>query len=69
MIGLVIGVAAAAVGTRAMASVLFGVTPLDRVAFSVGPLLLFVVACAACLIPAWRASGIDPTTALKDHLN
>jgi predicted permease len=64
-IGLVVGVAAAAALTRAMSSLLFGVTALDTVAFSVGPLVLLVVACAACLIPARRAAAIDPTEALR----
>ncbi|MPY89121.1 MAG: FtsX-like permease family protein [Luteitalea sp.] len=61
VIGLAVGVAVAAFATRAMASVLFGVTPLDRVAFSLGALLLLVVACAACLIPAGaRQPSIPP---------
>ena len=63
--GLAVGVALATFATRAMASALFGVTPLDAVAFSAGPLLLFVVACVACLIPARRAVGIDPAEALR----
>ncbi|MPY90763.1 MAG: FtsX-like permease family protein [Luteitalea sp.] len=65
VIGLVVGVVVAAFATRAMASVLFGVTPLDHVAFAVAPLLLLVVACIACLIPARRAAGIDPADALR----
>jgi predicted lysophospholipase L1 biosynthesis ABC-type transport system permease subunit len=65
VIGLVVGVAVAALSMRAMASVLFGVTPLDSVAFSVGPFLLLVVTCAACLIPARRAASIDPAKALR----
>jgi ABC-type lipoprotein release transport system permease subunit len=63
--GMVVGTALATLVTRAMASALFGVTPLDPVAFSAGPLLLFVVACAACLIPARRAVGIDPAETLR----
>jgi ABC-type antimicrobial peptide transport system permease subunit len=39
VIGLAVGVVTATFATRAMASGLFGVTPLDTVAFSVGPLL------------------------------
>jgi putative ABC transport system permease protein len=65
VIGLGIGVALAALITRAMASALFGVTPLDIVSFCAGPLLLLMVACAACLIPARRAVGIDPAEALR----
>jgi ABC-type antimicrobial peptide transport system permease subunit len=64
-LGLAAGLAIAALATRAMASLLFGVTALDSVAFSVGPLLLLVVATAACLIPARRAAALNPVTALK----
>ncbi|MPZ17627.1 MAG: FtsX-like permease family protein [Luteitalea sp.] len=65
VIGLAVGAAVAAFATRAMASVLFGVAPLDAIAFSVAPILLVVVAYVACLIPAWRAAGIDPAEALR----
>ena len=65
LIGLAAGIALAAALTRAMASALFGVTPLDAVAFSIGPLLLVAIACIACLIPARRALAIDPGEALK----
>jgi putative ABC transport system permease protein len=67
IVGLAIGCAAAMLATRAMASALFGVTPLDAVAFSVGPVVLFMVACAACFIPARRAASIDPTEALRSE--
>jgi ABC-type antimicrobial peptide transport system permease subunit len=64
-IGLVAGVLLATLLTGAMASALFGVTPLDPVAFSAAPLLLFFVACVACLIPARRAVAEDPGDALR----
>ena len=48
-----------------MVSLLFGVTPLDAVAFAAGPFLLVAVTCAACLIPARRATGIAPAEALQ----
>jgi predicted permease len=63
--GMAVGMGLATLAARAMASALFGVTPLDALAFSAGPLLLFVVACGACLIPARRAVGIDPAEALR----
>ena len=64
-IGLAVGVTLAAFITRAMASALFGVTPLDIVAFSTAPFVLFVVASFACLIAARRAVAIDPAETLK----
>ena len=64
-VGLALGVAVAAFAMRTTANVLFGVAPLDAVAFSVAPLLLVVVAFAACLLPAWRAATIDPVAALS----
>jgi putative ABC transport system permease protein len=65
VIGLAAGVVLATIATRAMASALFGVTPLDIVSFVTGPLLLLMVACVACVVPARRAVGIDPVEALK----
>jgi ABC-type lipoprotein release transport system permease subunit len=67
VIGLVVGMALAVVATRAMASILFGVRPLDGVAFAAGPFLLFAVACAACLVAARRATGIAPAEALNSE--
>jgi putative ABC transport system permease protein len=64
-VGLLAGMLLATLLTRAMASALFGVTPLDVVAFSAAPLLLLVVACVACLIPARRAVADDPVDALR----
>jgi len=64
-VGLALGVAVAALAMRATANVLFRVAPLDTVAFSMAPLLLVVVAFAACLLPAWRAATIDPVAALS----
>ena len=63
-VGLAGGMLLAALLTRAMASALFGVTPLDLVAFSAAPLLLFGVACLACLVPARRALADKPVAAL-----
>jgi putative ABC transport system permease protein len=65
VIGLVFGIVAAAAGARTMRNLLFVITPWDRTAFSVGPILLLLVASAACLIPARRAASIDPAEALK----
>lgn len=63
--GLLIGVAGAAALSRLMAGLLFGVTTLDPVSFAAAPLVLAVVAAAACLLPARRAAAVDPSEALR----
>jgi putative ABC transport system permease protein len=63
--GLALGLVGAAALARLLASLLFGVTPFDAVAFILAPAVLLVVALAACLLPAWRAASVPPTEALR----
>jgi putative ABC transport system permease protein len=63
--GLAIGLVASAALTRLMQGVLFGVTPLDPIAFAAAPAVLLPVAIAACLIPARRAARVSPSEALR----
>ncbi len=65
--GLVLGLGVALAVTRLMASLLFGVTPLDALSFAAAPLALLGVAAAACLIPARRAAAVDPAEALRSE--
>jgi putative ABC transport system permease protein len=51
--------------TRLIASLLYGVAPLDLQTFTAVSLLLFAVACTASYIPARRATRIDPMIALR----
>jgi predicted permease len=64
--GIVIGLALAALATRALAGLLVGVSPTDPVTFAVVPVALGVVALAASYGPARRATRVDPTTALRE---
>jgi ABC-type antimicrobial peptide transport system permease subunit len=63
--GIVIGVAGAAMLTRLLTSLLYGVSATDRMTFVVVPLALFAIALAACLIPARRATRVEPLVALR----
>ena len=63
--GIVLGLLGAGLFTRLMQDLLFGVTPLDAVAFTVAPAVLVVAAFGACLGPALRAASTDPATTLR----
>ncbi len=65
LVGLGVGVIAASLVTRLMRGLLFGVTPLDGAAFTLGPLLLVAVGMVACVLPAMRAASIDPAIVLR----
>ena len=66
-IGLGLGVAGALAFTRLIGSLLYGVTATDLTTFAAAALALAAVALAACLIPAARASRIDPAVALRNE--
>ena len=65
VIGLVIGSLGAFGMTRALSSVLFGVTATDPLTFASVAVLLLVVAGLACYLPARGATQIDPLAALR----
>ncbi len=63
--GLAIGIALTLATGQAMASVLFGITPFDPVTLG-GVLIIFAgVAVLASVVPAFRASRVDPLAALR----
>jgi putative ABC transport system permease protein len=65
--GALAGVAAGAVATRAIRTMLYGVTPLDPVSIAAAPVLLIAVALLACYLPSRRATAVDPLVALRDE--
>jgi putative ABC transport system permease protein len=66
-IGLAIGLAAAFAASSLLASLLFEVKPTDLVTYLGVAAILGVVALAACCIPAWRATRVDPLVALRQE--
>jgi predicted permease len=65
LIGLIVGVAASTLTAQLLRSMLYGTRPLDPASFAVAGTMLMAVAVLACLIPAWRASRVDPIQALR----
>jgi predicted permease len=65
--GLAIGLVAAAALTRVTRSLLFEVSPLDPFAFATAAVAMTMVAIVAALVPAARATRVDPTTALRSE--
>jgi putative ABC transport system permease protein len=63
--GIVIGVGIALAATRALATLLFGISRLDVVTYFGVIALLGAVTVAACTLPAWRAARIDPSVTLR----
>jgi putative ABC transport system permease protein len=63
--GLVLGVAGALAATRLMSGLLYGVEATDPVTFLAVSAVLVTVAVAACLVPARRATTVDPMVALR----
>jgi predicted permease len=64
-IGVVLGLAAASALMRLMASLLFGVGPVDPLTYAAVSAALLAAALAACYLPARRSMSVDPAEALR----
>jgi ABC-type antimicrobial peptide transport system permease subunit len=67
LIGAAIGVVGAYLATRAIKSVLYGVSATDPLTFVSVSVLLITVALVACYVPARRATKVDPLIALRNE--
>jgi macrolide transport system ATP-binding/permease protein len=65
--GVAIGVLGAIVLTRLMGNMLYKVSPHDPLAFGCAIVVIMIASLAACFFPAWRATRIDPTQALREQ--
>jgi len=65
LIGVGAGLGAAAASTRALGSLLYGVSATEPLAYAVAAALLMSVTLLACLLPAWRAARSSPLEALR----
>jgi putative ABC transport system permease protein len=64
-LGVAIGLAGAFMGSRLLSSLLFGVTTTDPLTFVVVPLVVLLTSAAASLVPALRATRVDPMQVLR----
>jgi ABC-type antimicrobial peptide transport system permease subunit len=65
--GLAVGLAGALALTRLMTALLFGVQPSDPATLAVVMATIVGVAAIACVVPAWRASRVDPIVVLREE--
>jgi putative ABC transport system permease protein len=67
LIGVVLGVAGALALKRAISSLIFGVSETDPLTFLSVSVLLAMVALVASVLPAYRATKVDPMRALREE--
>lgn len=66
-ISLLLGLAGGVVASQMIRSLLYGLQPWDATVFAGVVILMLAVASLACLVPAWRASRLDPIQALRNE--
>ena len=63
--GAVTGLLVSAAMSRFLRGMLFGITPLDGPTYAAGAIIVVAIALAACGVPAYRASRLDPLEVLR----
>lgn len=66
-LGVAVGLGLALAATRLMSALLFGVGGADVATYAAASAVLIIIAAAASLVPAFRASRVDPLVALRDE--
>jgi putative ABC transport system permease protein len=67
VVGILAGTGSAVLLNRLIASLLFGVGPMDATTFAMAIPTIALVAGVACFLPAWRASRLDPNVVLRSE--
>jgi predicted permease len=67
VIGSAIGLVGAFIVARSLSALLFEISPLDPLSYSAAVALLALISVCACLVPAWRASRVDPIVAMQSE--
>jgi putative ABC transport system permease protein len=65
VVGVLLGIGSAIVLGRLVASLLYGVSPRDPLVFAGAAVLLLAIGLIASLVPAWRATRVDPSSTLR----
>ena len=65
VVGLTMGLAAAAAGSRMLAGLLYGIAPTDALTYVIVSVVLLATALAAGWLPARRAARVDPLIAIR----
>ena len=66
-LGAVVGLALSTMSVNVLSTLVYGVAPQDMPSFFLATSVLFVVSMAACLVPARRAAGVEPSIALRSE--
>jgi putative ABC transport system permease protein len=67
LVGLVLGLGASALVVRLIKTMLYQTEPLDAAVFFAASVTLLLVSGVACVVPAWRASRLNPMQALRNE--
>jgi ABC-type antimicrobial peptide transport system permease subunit len=65
VLGAIVGLVGAMVASKALTTLLFGISPVDAATYVGVTALMIFVSALACWVPAWRAARVDPAITLR----